>query len=346
MDMIPATTNKASATLSGHRDRVWMAAWHPTQPRLASVSGDKSVRVWTAPSSGQPKSTSSTGEWSYVAIDDAHKRTVRCAAFAPAGDLLTTAGFDGSTAIWEHIGNGEYECVATLEGHENEVKSVAWSASGSLLATCSRDKSVWVWESLGDGDFECIGVLHEHTQDVKHVVWHPSTEVLLSASYDDTLKVWRDKDDDWYCSDTLKGHTSTVWCADFDATGDYLVSVSDDKSIKIWHNSNINDSFTPFTCITTLENAHARAIYSVSWSRVSHGAIATCGGDNCIRIFSFDADKKTLTLLHELPAAHGEFDVNCVRWCPVEASGHLLASAGDDYNVKIWDLGHIVNVRK
>ncbi|KAJ3228655.1 cytosolic iron-sulfur protein assembly [Chytriomyces hyalinus] len=321
-------------TLSGHTDRVWQAQWHPTRLSLVSCSGDRSVRVWNV------KMESPNDQSPVASILDAHKRTVRAVAFSPAGDLITSAGFDGATAIWEHVGDGEYECVATLEGHENEVKCVAWSSSGSLLATCSRDKSVWVWESLGDGDFECIGVLHEHSQDVKQVVWHPSAEVLVSASYDDTIKIWREKDDDWYCSDTLIGHSSTVWSVDFDTSGVYLVSVSDDKSIKIWQNKNINDGFSLFSCVATLENAHSRAIYSVSWSK-THGKIATCGGDNSIRIFSFDPASNVITPVHEIPAAHGVFDVNCVRWCPLEKSGGLLASSGDDSHVKVWDLQRV-----
>ncbi|ORY38620.1 WD40 repeat-like protein, partial [Rhizoclosmatium globosum] len=330
------------ATLSGHSDRVWHAAWHPSQLQLVTCGGDKAVRVWT---SNETTSTSTSKEatWTQSAsIDDAHKRTVRAVAFSPDATLLTSAGFDGATAIWESVGGSEFECVATLEGHENEVKSIAWSASGSLLATCSRDKSVWIWESLGDGDFECIAVLHEHSQDVKMVAWNPRREILASASYDDTIKIWRDKDDDWYCSDTLKGHTSTVWGIDFDETGDYIASVGDDKSLKIWHNANISDAFTPYKCISSTPSIHTRAVYSVSWSK-THGKIATCSGDNYIRVFEVDANKTAVKMIAEIPNAHGDFDVNSVRWCPLAEHGHLLASAGDDGNVKVWSFKGIVD---
>ncbi|KAJ3064050.1 hypothetical protein HDU98_000207 [Podochytrium sp. JEL0797] len=324
------TTATLIDTLSGHSDRVWMASWHPTQLGLVSCGGDKALRVWML---SLDKDTA-THTLTHT-LADAHKRTVRAAAFAPDASLLTSAGFDGATGVWEKDG-GDYECVATLEGHENEVKCVAWAASGALLATCSRDKSVWIWESLGDGDFECVAVLHEHSQDVKMVQWHPRTDILASASYDDTIKIWRDKDDDWYCSDTIKGHTSTVWGIDFDASGDFLASVGDDQSLKIWHNTNISDSFSPYTCVSTTSHAHNRAIYSVSWSK-THGLIATCGGDNFIRVFQMDAEHN-VKLVTEIPSAHGDFDVNSVRWCPLEKYGHLLASAGDDGDVRIWKI--------
>ncbi|KAM5573857.1 hypothetical protein ABKV19_013413 [Rosa sericea] len=129
--------------LEGHTDRVWSLAWNPLSGldgaplKLASCSGDKTVRIW------EHKPSNS---WECQAVlDDPHTRTVRSCAWSPSGKLLATASFDGTTAIFQDVGD-DYECVSTLEGHENEVKSVSWNASGSLLATCGRDKTVWIWE--------------------------------------------------------------------------------------------------------------------------------------------------------------------------------------------------------
>ncbi|KAJ3299959.1 cytosolic iron-sulfur protein assembly [Borealophlyctis nickersoniae] len=328
------------AELTGHTDRVWQVSWHPTTAVLASCSGDKSVKIW--------KRDPPSGTWVCVdSIDDAHKRTIRSVAFAPSGKFLATASFDASTAIWEKEGDGgEFECVATLEGHENEVKSVAWSTSGALLATCSRDKSVWIWEVVGDSDFECLSVLQEHEQDVKMIEWHPNEELLASASYDDTVKIWREDDDDWYCSDTLRGHTSTVWAVDFNQTGDTLASVSDDRSMKFWRRGPPDAESQAFRrdpkwrCIGTIANLHKRTIFSVTWSKV-HGRIASAGADDTVRILEEVPSQvdgeiafKTAAVL-ERP--HGQSDVNCARWCPLEGEdSNLLATTGDDGVVRIW----------
>lgn len=89
-----------------------------------------------------------------------------------------------------------------------------------------------------------------------------------------------------------------------------------------------------------MEEAHQRSIYSVSWSKVS-GSIASCGADNAIRItklvdlgegfYKFD----TVAVIDN---AHSGFDINCVRWCPLDSHRSLLASCGDDDNVKLWSI--------
>ncbi|KAI9009220.1 WD40-repeat-containing domain protein [Hyaloraphidium curvatum] len=341
------------AELKGHLDRVWNLAWHPSGRLLASCSGDKTVRLWAQ---------DATGTWVATnVLDGMHKRTVRSVCWSPDGEHLASASFDATTGIWEKGMDREYECVATLEGHENEVKSVGYSAGGNLLATCSRDKSVWIWEVEDDTDFSCLSVLQEHTQDVKMVCWHPNEELLASASYDDTIRIWRENrnNDDWMCSDTLEGHTSTVWAVDFNADGNHLASVSDDLSLRIWKRygpGNARGIPTPrneprWRTVMAKPDAHDRTIFGVSWSKV-HGRIATCGSDNRIRVWeqddiaSSDPDNLVWSVVATVDNAHGQSDINCVAWNPVDSNSTLLASAGDDQMIRIWRLagqpnGHV-----
>ncbi|KAL0753175.1 hypothetical protein Bca101_090843 [Brassica carinata] len=207
--------------LEGHTDRVWNVSWNPvgTLPILASCSGDNTT-----------------------VLEETHTRTVRSCAWSPSGKLLATASFDGTTAIWQNLGD-EFECISTLEEHENEVKSVSWNAAGSYLATCSRDKSVWIWEVLGGGnEYDCAAVLNGHTQDVKMVQWHPTMDVLFSCSYDNTIKLraahrfggLKMMMINMCVYSSHSGHSSTVWAISFNAAGDKMVTCSDDLTLKIW----------------------------------------------------------------------------------------------------------------
>ncbi|CAM6101588.1 unnamed protein product [Calypogeia fissa] len=335
--------------LEGHTDRVWGVAWSPSGELLASCSGDKSLRIWEK----SPSSSSSSPTWTCKAVlDEVHTRTVRSCEWAPGGRLLATASFDATTGIWESLG-GQFECVATLEGHENEVKSVAWNASGMLLATCSRDKHVWIWEVQPGNEFECMSVLAGHTQDVKMVIWHPSADILVSSSYDNSIKVWKEDGDgdDWRCVQTLaepgQGHTSTVWAVSFDSTGDRLVSCSDDLALMIWDTSSdssgaAGSEHRPWKHLYTISGYHDRTIFSVHWSR-ANGLIASGAADDCLRIFAEDrmvesslpGGGSAFSMVVKKEKAHST-DVNCVRWHPTHP--RLLASAGDDGTVKIWEV--------
>ena len=348
---------RVSALLGGHADRVWFVRFSPDGSRLASCSGDKTVRLWCVDAAAGKEGGGGGGEggnvrapmWRcYAVLEDAQSRTIRaCDWLAPEGRLLATASFDATTAIWERDSctcspdEEEWSVVSELEGHENEVKSVAWRPGGSggglgMLATCSRDKSVWIWERLPGNDYECVDVKNGHTQDVKMVAWHPGGEVLVSASYDDTIKLWVDDGDgdDWRCAQTLTGHSSTVWCIDFDFAGERMCSSGDDANLRIWACDSSPSGEPHWRCIQTITGEHDRPIYGVSWSR-ANGMIATASGDNSIKIFAETTPKGGFALVHVIPDAH-ELDVNSVAWHPHEPG--VLASGSDDQCVRVWTL--------
>lgn len=335
MDIMQASVESV-AVLEGHEERVWNLAWSPSGSLLASCSGDKTIRIW-----------GKEGEnWiCKVVLDEGHTRTVRSVFWSPCGKLIAAASFDGTVSIWSRS-SGEFECVATLEGHENEVKSASWNAGGTLLATCSRDKSVWIWE-VDEDDYECASVLNKHTQDVKKVAWHPHKEILASCSYDDTINLYREDDDDWCCYYTLRGHQSTVWSIAFDTTGDQIVSCSDDKTLKIWKcfpvESSEGDGKSSkdpvWKCVSTLSGYHTRTIYDVDWSHDTD-LIASCGGDDSIKIFKEDSENiidshQNFSLIAAVSNAHAQ-DVNCVKWNPKDSN--LLASCSDDSTIKLWNV--------
>eukprot|EP00736_Rhodelphis_marinus_P003328 Rmarinus@m.14074 len=338
------------ACLTGHSAVVWHCAWSPNGQYLATCGADRSVRIWGK--EGQNWVCKST-------IDSAHQRTVRETCWSPDGRRIATASFDATTSVWDISDRGDVEPIATLEGHENEVKGVSWSRSG-YIATCSRDKSVWIWEESeelmrgkagGELDFDCLAVLTNHTQDVKMVQWHPQENILASCSYDDTIRLWEEDEDEWVCTHTLKSHTSTVWSVTWSPNGSLIASAGDDLSVKLWApvaqgkvNPRTGKPAARWTNVCTNTGTHERTIYSIDWSGVN-GYIATGAGDDAIRIFRAtaadrsvtggDGSEMSLECVHKHEHAHAS-DVNCVAWNPKH--GNILASAGDDDVVRIWEL--------
>lgn len=188
-------------------------------------------------------------------------------------------------------------------------------------------------------EFETVDVKQGHTQDVKAVAWHPEGEILVSCSYDDSIRLWMDDGDEWQCSQTLSGaedpahHTATVWAIAFRPDGGRMVSCSGDLTLMVW-STDLNERRKPeWRHVSTVSGCHTRVIYSVDWSK--DNVIATSSGDNSIRLFKeeTEGDLTRYPMVFVASNAHAG-DVNAIRFNPADPS--LLASAGDDGEVRLW----------
>ena len=86
-----AATGAKKQTLQGHTSAVMRVAWHPDGDRLASASGDGSVKVWDP----------LTGKLILSLIDLSSQMTT--VAWSPDGKTLAAGSEDGTIIIYDAV---------------------------------------------------------------------------------------------------------------------------------------------------------------------------------------------------------------------------------------------------
>jgi WD40 repeat protein len=354
------------ATLTGHDDRVWNVAWHPSADVIASCGGDKTIRLWSrdvaaataaAASSNAAPGNPKDKHWRCIAtLDGEHARTVRALAWSPDGTRLAAASFDSTVSIWKRTSaQFDMELESLLEGHDTEVKSVAWSTSGSAIATCARDKLVQLWEDDSPS---------------------PTTTTAAALSGgarnddDDDVADAEDEEDDgekfYECVGVLAGHSQDVKSVRFHPDCQRVVaSCGYDDTVKLWEESTQRKD--DWHCTQTI-TAHANTVWSIEFQPAASSSSSAAAAAAFPRLLaSADADGRVM--LHRLAidpdrpegtqmltwvraggavAAVHEGPVFGMDWCPVttpNATGthhvsSVLATAAADDSVVIFQLAH------
>jgi hypothetical protein len=190
------------------------SALSPDERRLATVSDDRSVRLWDVISGRQ------------VASLIGHEDGVTSASFSPDGARLVTASFDRTARLWD-VSTGK-EIMRLIE-HSGTVWSASFSPDGARIVTASEDGTARVWNAKSGTE---IAVLRGHSASVKSAVYSPDGARLLTASWDKTARIWNATDGSQVL--TLIGHTDRVDSASFSPDGSRIVTASADATARMW----------------------------------------------------------------------------------------------------------------
>ncbi|KAM6516695.1 hypothetical protein FALCPG4_014868 [Fusarium falciforme] len=294
-----ADWNACLQTLEGHGGAVESVAFSADGQRLASGSGDRTVKVWDVATGACVQTLEGHGDW------------VRSVAFSADGQRLASGSDDRTVKVWDAATGA---CVQTLEGHGHSVTSVALSADGRRLASGSWDKTVKVWDAATGA---CVQTLEGHGDLVLSVAFSADGRRLASGSYDRTVKVWDAATGAGV--QTLEGHGDLVLSVAFSADGRRLASGSYDKTVKVW------DAATG-ACVQTLEG-HGHWVTSVALSADGQ-RLASGSWDKTVKVWDAATGACVQTL-----EGHGDW----VTSVALSADGRRLASGSWDKTVKVWD---------
>ena len=215
---------KVLKILKGHTAFGWSACFSPDSLRIASASGDKSVKIWSI-ESGVCEDTF-TG----------HTDQVVRAVFSPDGLTVASGSYDKSIKIWDLKEKKE---KFTLHGHTNCVWNMKFIKQGTHLISVSDDKTIRVWnlEKRAE-EFTLLG----HTSSVIGLSVSPDERFFATGSGDNLIKIWNiaERREEF----SLSGHSQAIWSVCYHPSGDYIASAALDQSIKVWNVKEKREEYT------------------------------------------------------------------------------------------------------
>ncbi|XP_042364652.1 sperm-associated antigen 16 protein [Plectropomus leopardus] len=243
-------------TGEGHSDWLSGCCFHPDGAKLATTSGDSTVRLWDF------------SRGCCVLVLSGHSQPTWGCSFHSCGHFLASCSADRTAKLWDL---NSQRCRHTLRRHTASVNSVCFLPLSNFLLTCSADKTLAMWDTrLG----VCTTTFHGHQHPCNHATFSPAGTALASCDTHGIISLWDYRNPALAlatvdagplaanqvtfspsgktlavaCSDglvrmveidsgvvsSLLGHSDVVQSVTFDREGEMVMSAGSDGMINVW----------------------------------------------------------------------------------------------------------------
>jgi WD40 repeat protein len=244
---------------------------------------------------------------------DGHTGTVWKVEVAPGGDVILSAGADGTVRLWTLDGT----LVRQLEEARGSIQDATLSPDGKTIAAVDIDGHVYLWTT--DGTLQREWSAHSG-QAARAVQFSPDGTRLATGGEDAQVYLWQVETGNLI--QALSSHRDTVQAIAFQPDGQSLI-VGDSEGW-LYHWSLAGDRQQEI-------QAHQGPIHSLAWQQ---DTLAVGSHDQQVSLWRVPPGAAPLVPLNRFEAHEGP--VNQVIFTP---EGDSLITAGLDKAIYLWTRG-------
>ncbi len=285
---------------------------------------------------------------------------VACLSVSADSKVLASGGCQDSIGLWD-VTSGKQLCK--IRGHGGRITCVSFSPDGKVLASGGEDQAIHLWNALTGKELRLFG---GHEEPINHVSFSPAANVLVTSSEDDTIRFWNVPtgkemqqlraegsyalfspsgkelvsvrslgEDHVRVLEALSGREIRRFggplflpsAVSSSLDGEILAIGGGDGAVHVWKAGSGQQ-------LRLLQRPLGTVVCSIALS--PNGATLACAVHDLRVLHSGSLDLWQVSTGDKVHQLVGHQDtVRCVVFCPTR---EILASAGDDGTVRIWEV--------